>query len=356
MQFRALSFGAVLGFAILAVSSCQCGGPPTGRCGPNNCEGCCTVMGECVPLANTTDMACGNQGIVCSNCATMGQTCNKTTNSCIGNIAGGGSAAGGSAAGGTAGSMGGGAAAGGSAGGMSGLMPCDIMAPACPSGTQCLPTNSMSMNAAHCVPGACDVVRQDCSDPNSKCFVGFLPDGGFGRQCVPVSGPDGGLPDSAGCTPAPASDPCQRGSQCIGFTNTATLCRRYCGPMTQCGGTALCGGAVAFTLQSGSTNEIHPLCTATTACNPLDQAPCGAAEACQISMVGPICVRNGTQTAGQACSDMMFCSRGTACIVGSGGASMGTCRNFCNVDGGMPTCAAGMCQPLIGASVGACSM
>jgi hypothetical protein len=35
---------------------------------------------------------------------------------------------------------------------------------------------------------------------------------------------------------------------------------------------------------------------------------------------------------------------------------MGTCRNFCNLDGGMPTCAQGMCQGLMGTGFGACSM
>lgn len=360
MQFRALSFGAVLGFAILAVSSCQCGGPPTGRCGPNNCEGCCTVMGECVPLANTTDMACGNQGIVCSNCATMGQTCNKTTNSCIGNIAGGGSAAGGSAAGGTAGSMGGGmgggAAAGGSAGGMSGTA-CNILTnPACPPGTQCLVADINGMTGdGTCVPGDCSVLAQDCANPMTKCTVQALADGGVGRLCTPFALGDGGLGDNVTCTPG-VPDPCQRGAQCLGFQGTAAVCRRYCGPFNACGMNAACENAVGFTTPAGPSNERHLICAAVIACNPFDQTPCGPAEACQSGMMGPRCVMAGSNAAGQPCSPMSTCARGATCVLPGPNTQMGTCRNICNVDGGMPTCAAGMCAGLQGAAFGACTM
>lgn len=361
MQFRALSFGAVLGFAILAVSSCQCGGPPTGRCGPNNCEGCCTAMGECVPLANTTDMACGNQGIVCSNCATMGQTCNKTTNSCIGNITGGGggSAAGGSAAGGTAGSMGGGmgggAAAGGSAGGMSGTACNIINNPTCPMGSQCLVNPMSTTGDGQCVPGQCDILAQNCDNPMTKCTVQGLQDGGVGRQCTPFTAGDGGLADNAPCTPA-IPDPCQRGAQCLGFNGTAAVCRRYCGPFNACGMNAACENVVQFSGTGGPTSEVHPICAAVIACNPFDQTPCGPAEACQSGMMGPRCVMAGSNAAGQPCSPMSTCARGATCVLPGPNTQMGTCRNICNVDGGMPTCAAGMCAGLQGAAFGACTM
>jgi hypothetical protein len=363
MQFRALSFGAVLGFAMFVVSSCQCG-PQMSRCGANNCEGCCTAAGECVPAAMTSDSACGNQGNLCSNCSMNGQTCNKATNSCIGNLAGGGSAGGGtagggSAGGGTAGGVTGGGAAGGmgggSAGGMTGLMPCDFAAPQCPAGTQCLIVDINNPRAGQCVPGDCDLLAQNCMNPMTKCIVGPKPDGGTGRICTPFTLGDGGLADNASCTQA-IPDPCQLGSQCIGFSGTAPVCRRYCGPFNGCGANSACESAVQFQGMGGVVGETHLICQAQIACNPFDQSPCGAAEACQLGAVGARCVMAGTATAGQACGNTTGCVRGTQCIVSMAGGNMGTCRNFCNLDGGAPTCAQGMCQGLMGTGFGACSM
>lgn len=43
------------------------------HCGPDNCAGCCTATGECVP--GSASEACGQYGALCDNCSTQGEAC-----------------------------------------------------------------------------------------------------------------------------------------------------------------------------------------------------------------------------------------------------------------------------------------
>jgi hypothetical protein len=43
------------------------------HCGPDNCGGCCTTLGECV--GGSDNGACGQYGGLCANCASSNQTC-----------------------------------------------------------------------------------------------------------------------------------------------------------------------------------------------------------------------------------------------------------------------------------------
>ncbi len=362
MSLKALSLGAALGFLVAMIPSC---GTPSGSCGANNCTGCCNA-GMCVAAEKLTDSACGSAGNACSNCASSNQTCNLSTKSCIGASTGGGSSGtgggtsgtgGGTTGGGSSGTGGGNTAGSGTGGGSSSMLQaCDFATnPTCPPGSECL-LNGVSGSAGTCVPGNCSVANQDCTAPNTKCMVGPAPDGGVYRLCLPFTLGDGGLPESAACTPAQA-DPCQKGSQCIS-SGGAGSCRRYCHPLTApCSMGSECNVLLTFGLQSGPTLESHLLCTPVVACNPYTQAPCQAMEGCMVlSANGGQCVPAGSGANGAACSGSALCQRGLQCVASGAGGNMGVCRNFCNVDGGMPTCAAGQCSSLMNTGIGVCSM
>lgn len=361
MKLKALSLGIAIGFVLAVVPSC---GTPAGNCGPNNCTGCCNA-GTCVAADKLTDSTCGSAGNACSNCSSMGQTCNMSTKSCIGNVTGGGSSGTGGGTSGTGGgSTGGGAAGGGSAtgggmgtgGGMSGLMPCDFTNPMCPAGTECL-LNDVNGTAGKCIPGQCSVLLQDCTAANTKCIVGPLMDGGIARQCTMFALGDGGLAEGAGCTQQ-LPDPCQKGAQCIGVQGGSATCRRYCSPFAGCGPGSECNLGITFSTQAGPSNELHLVCSAVTACDPYTQMPCMATDACQLYRVGapPGCLPGGNVMGGGVCNAMATCARGFQCVVSGAGAMQGNCRAYCNLDGGMPSCAAGMCQNLMGSGIGTCSM
>lgn len=244
----------------------------------------------------------------------------------------------------------------GTGGGMSGRMPCDYLAPNCPAGTECL-LNDINGTAGSCVPGACSVLNQDCTAPNTKCIVGPLPDAGIARQCTPFVLGDGGTVEGGPCVQA-ISDPCQRGSQCVAVNGGAATCRRFCNLAVGCGPGSECNLGVSFAVVQGGQFELHPVCSAITACDPYTQMPCAATEACQVYRPGapPGCIPNGTVMAGGQCSGSAFCARGLQCVVPAAGGNTGTCRAFCNLDGGAPACAAGMCQNLMNMGIGGCSM
>lgn len=364
MKLKALSLGAALGFVFAVVPSC---GQPTTTCGPNNCTGCCNA-GVCVTADKLTDAACGSSGNACSNCTASQQTCNMSTKSCIGsNVTGGGTSgtgggsatAGGNTAG-SGGTGGGSASAGGTAtgGGSATRQACDILTnPTCPNGAECV-LNDVNGSAGTCIPGACSVLAQNCAAPNTKCIVAPVGDGGVERVCSPFGLGDGGTPDNGACQQA-IPDSCQRGAQCIGLQGGGTpTCRRFCGPLNMCDPGSECSFGIQFAATQGGSSELHLVCSQVTSCTPFDQMPCPAAEACQLfaGSAGPRCVPAGTVMAGGACTAQAFCARGLQCVVTAAGAQMGTCRAFCNVDGGMPSCAAGMCQNNMGSGVGTCSM
>lgn len=98
---RQLAFG--LSFLLGVLGSVAC--PPTKKCTPTNCTGCCSVNDTCE--AGTSPSACGRGGLLCDACVGA-QLC--TAGSCEGagtgggTATGGGSATGGGGAGGASGS------------------------------------------------------------------------------------------------------------------------------------------------------------------------------------------------------------------------------------------------------------
>lgn len=83
MNYKALAFGAALGFLFAVAPSC--GG--TKKCDVSTCSGCCTADATCSTANSAT--ACGTGGKACSACA-ANETCNAGT--CVAGGAGGGGA------------------------------------------------------------------------------------------------------------------------------------------------------------------------------------------------------------------------------------------------------------------------
>ncbi|MFT3710177.1 MAG: hypothetical protein QM817_21330 [Archangium sp.] len=330
MNVRALTLGAVLGFAVAVIPSC--GTPP---CGPANCNGCCDTMNKCVPSsAASSNTSCGSKGAACANCATNNQVCNTTSFVCENATGAGGGTGGGATGGGATGgggttgggtTGGGGATGGGTTGGGTGTTPCDVMAQNCTgAGESCL---YIDLNGnGRCFTGTCDVVTQNCPTATDKCSYAFLPDGGSARACAPA----GSKTEGQSC--GPTADDCAKGLICVNGS-----CRKFCYTDNNCGGGLnICGNLV----QVPNSPEMPATCVMLQACDPLLQN-CPAMQGCALTVNGPACLPEGNVANGGMCGQMAGCVKGSTCLGPS--TSMLTCHSFCNLDGGAPNCPTGQC-------------
>jgi hypothetical protein len=157
----------------------------------------------------------------------------------------------------------------------------------------------------------CDMVNQDC---------------GEGMKCVPFS-PDGGLPDSAHCIPAPRTpsapgqackidsglffdqiDDCGAGSFCFYHKDDLTgVCVEFCDPVQGCADPGT--GCKIF------LEEWLNLCVAS--CDPLQpQSQCPDGGICQRDLGSFICTQKVTvddKEFGQQC-DGWDCKPGLVCV------------------------------------------
>lgn len=334
MNFKALSFGAVLGFLVAVVPSC--GGPV---CAPQNCNGCCDSANKCVPSsASNSNTACGNNGTTCANCAVQNQVCNTTSFVCEfgagqgggtgGGSAGGtggGSTGGGTGGGTTGGGTGGGAVGGGSGGGTGGAgggatgggsgTACSVASQNCPTGQSCMFKGDQS---SVCFAGACDVVTQNCATATDKCTYVQGASGPV-RGCRPA----GAVAEGMACTPA---DECAKGLLCVNAT-----CVKFCYQTSNCTGSGQCISGVTIT----GTEEVPTTCVTLAACDPLLQN-CPTGQGCYLAGSGPACVSAGNTANGAACTSGNACVRGSICL---GSPPTATCHGYCNLDGGTPNCA-----------------
>jgi hypothetical protein len=205
------------------------------------------------------------------------------------------------------------------------------MAQNCPNGEICI-YSDMNGSMAQCFPAApCNVITQNCPAMTDKCSYAFFPDGGAGRTC----GPAGARTEGQACGPV---DDCAKGLLCVGGA-----CQRFCNTDSNCGGgTNICGTVVSIP----NTAEHPAACVMLNACDPLAQNCANMAEGCYLTQAGPACIPAGTVPNGGTCgSGGQLCIKGSTCIGPS--ANMLTCRPFCNLDGGAPTCATGQCGFLV---------
>ena len=117
---------------------------------------------------------------------------------------------------------------------------------------------------------------------------------------------------------------------------------------------AACGSA--STPDSGTPDAGIPV-----SCSPLGTACAQANKYCYPVVDGTqaLCLAAGTTATGLACTTIMGnpaeCIPGDICLnVGSSTASSHQCVQYCNTDGGAPTCGTGACQPASGATFGVC--
>ena len=332
--------GVVSGFALAVVPSC--GAPP---CGPQNCNGCCDSSNKCVPSsASNANTSCGTKGATCANCTSNNQVCNPVSFVCEAAMGtGGGSATGGGTGGGTTGGGTGGGTTGGGTGGGSATgggtgggttgggagASCSVMSQNCTGpGESCLYIDQNGNG--RCFTGACDVVAQNCTTGTDKCTYVQSAPGVAGRACVPAGTK---MPGEA-C--GPSSDDCVKGSVCVNGK-----CSKYCYTDSNCGSAqSVCASLV----QVPGTTELPATCVTLMACDPLTQNCTGAGDGCFLTQTGPACIPVGTATAGQSCGATTNCAKGLTCVGMS--AQTLACHAFCNLDGGMPTCATGQCGTL----------
>jgi hypothetical protein len=197
------------------------------------------------------------------------------------------------------------------------------------AGESCLYINNMG--EGRCFAGECDVVSQNCPNTADKCSYAFLADGGVGRTC----GPAGATAEGAPCGPG---DTCAKGLVCLGASaNTMGTCAKFCYTDTGCGGNnRVCGSLV----QIPNVTELPAVCVQLTTCDPLLQN-CPAGQGCYLTTNGPACIPMGSATNGQTCGPSTLCVRGSTCLGPT--TNMLSCRSFCNLDGGMPSCTGSAC-------------
>ncbi len=240
---------------------------------------------------------------------------------------GGGSAFGGGIA------MGGGSAVGGGTG------VCGLSNQNCSAGSACMVSDvtNLSLTTA-CFAGACDLVGQNCPSGTRCDYAGTNPV----RTCVAA----GSTTFDQVCT---ASSACARGLVCISAGTPTTYCAKYCYVDNDCPSNFRC----LQPLSVRNNAEIPYICARwSIGCNPLSSTSCNSGESCQISPSGTNCGSTGSSAIGITCTDSAGqCITGTTCF--DDGRST-TCREICNVDGGVPGCSSGSCRAIVGHIVGVC--
>ncbi len=339
---------------VLAALALSCGTEPL-VCGPDNCSGCCTEAGDCLPSASQSKSSCGAEGAACKPCHVAGFTCSER-GTCV---------------------------------------PDDTQTLACSAdtcvgccdGTVCIPHLEQSeavcgalgaacascLGNATCVQGDCVTPVQDaggCGAAGESCCPSFMCDQGlsclFG-VCQPgvqqdggtsdAGVKDGGMPDSgtdAGTDAGtggtlPIGEPCTQSAQCA--SNLCRIvnfpggyCTRACSSDGECGAGATCG--------IDPHNAPARICLKTC-------AQAGTPSGCRPDYV---CEKRAHPAGTPACVP------GCTSVVNCGGASACDARGFCCGNEGFACCGGstcngpgtgcgteGYCQPMAGGVGAACT-
>lgn len=323
-----------------------------GNCGPGNCSGCCR-NGQCVNPANTKQ-DCGQAGGDCQTC-TGSQVCDSSFFACRDLNCGGCSdstgmcmtgdqtsacgklgyackacASGQSCVQGAC-TTGGGGTDGGHDGGH-GSIACDTTKQNCPVGAgSCMWTDDGHGGYVElCMPGACDLVKQDCAGTGTMCAYDLIDAGVVGRACVP----EGAVAVGAACTAQSQATDCQKGSVCA-----SGICREFCNTSTDCAGGYVCSGS------GGYNNSVEYFMYCQPPCNVFTQDCTTQGESCYPTAAGTTCLTTGATANGQACTQFNSCLPRSMCV----GVAQNTyqCAALCITDGGVP-CTSGTCEALQG--------
>jgi hypothetical protein len=231
---------------------------------------------------------------------------------------------------------------GGDGGGVPSDDQCGPTAGGCDAGSSCLRMQlEDGGRARRCLPGACDLVAQDCG-ATLKCEYR---DGG--RSCVP----DGTLAEGAPC--ANMGFNCIKGTVCsnvpAGDGGQESRCTKFCSENANCTPPQQC----LLTLVLPDSNERPQICAdPPPTCDLLTQSCPAVADGCYPNGATGACFGAGVIQPGQGCVFSNDCVRGSTCVNTTGGAS---CRQLCAFPSGAPSCDAGTCTRLTGTTgVGVC--
>ena len=182
----------------------------------------------------------------------------------------------------------------------------------------------------------CDVVKQDCTDPELRCQIIFV-DGEYVAGCAPPFAPAVNKEGDICSRTTNGVDDCVKGLHCIKDGVTATSCRRLCAKDSDCAPGAKCGAITTLPPYVG-------LCWRT--CTPFS-AECPG-ESCagahfnndQLTTF-EACREVGSGALGSSCNAQYECGADMNCQGNSGF----KCRAMC--DDTHP-CEAGTCKPSAG--------
>jgi hypothetical protein len=345
-----------VGLLILLVAmagALSCGPTEVAVCGPDNCQGCCTAEGNCLPFAGQNDLRCGSKGATCRSCpgTVAGFVCSPQ-GTCV-------------------------------PGEDQGLECSAETCVGCCEGLSCVPYADQSASACGALGGSCasclggNVCHQGactssppdagtCGGTGQACCTGFTCSSGLSCQfgvCqagqADAGTSDAGTQADAGTTVDAGTDAGTGGSLAVGdacslnsecqsnqcriFGFPGGYCTQACTTNSECGAGAVCGydpddASLRICLRScslpGTTSECRSayVCekratpSGAPACVPGCNSPtsCGAATTCDSR--GFCCGANG-----------FACCEGTSCDVGLG----------CDTDK--------YCKPMLAGIGGACS-
>ncbi|MGA9524558.1 MAG: hypothetical protein WBV82_24085 [Myxococcaceae bacterium] len=237
--------------------------------------------------------------------------------------------------------------AGADAGVDGGLTSCTLGTP-CPAGQSCLLVEDENQNLdPFCVPGACDLVAQDCPVGQACTYADVMGTTQRQRACsAPGTAQEGEACETTGCV---------AGLVCVGGPGQ-TQCLRFCSTNADCGMGMECFQAVEFS----GTSERPLVCTETPpTCDPLLQDCPSATDACYLTQTGAACTPAGSIAVGQPCTTGP-CVKGATCLgLGDGGSE---CAVLCGYPNTLPTCTTGQCAqlrtqgggPVLDGGVGVC--
>lgn len=227
-----------------------------------------------------------------------------------------------------------------------------------------------SSDASSCapMPGACDLVLQDCPDTDDgqkqEC-VASSADGSVATACIPVQASQL-LPKGRSCCPATdpsATNPCLPGLTCIGRAcEDGGPQTGRCSPACCKGDDQACGksdpegiaGACDVSLVDENDNTLYDVCSYRERCKPFGVEPCRAGQLCLVEdkLGNASCITSFAKQVGEPCKYSNDCADGMLCIDATGTGPV--CRYMCLTPYSIPPFDAGPSPEDAGVGKGSC--
>ncbi|AKV00952.1 hypothetical protein AKJ09_07615 [Labilithrix luteola] len=227
-----------------------------------------------------------------------------------------------------------------------------------------------SSEASSCapVPGACDLVLQNCPDTDDgqkqECVAAGT-DGSVQTTCTPVQASQL-LPKGRSCCPASdgnAANPCLPGLTCVGRAcEDGGPQTGRCTPACCKGDDQACGksepegiaGACDVSLVDGNDHRLYDVCSYRERCKPFGVEPCSAGQMCLVEdkLGTASCISSFAKQVGEPCKYSNDCADGMLCIDATGTGAV--CRYMCLTPYSLPPFDAGTSPEDAGVGKGSC--